>query len=89
MVVGRCGIFTICTPLPLGGGQGGKMMNIAHLVAITADSTSETWYQIGHDPSGHHAVLYRTGIHVILAEISLMCHLRPGRFGEGAYLDLI
>ena len=29
---------------PAGGGQGGKMMDIAYLVAIMADLTSETWY---------------------------------------------
>ena len=42
-VVRRYGISTICTPLQLGGGQGGKMMDIAYLVAIMADLTSETW----------------------------------------------
>ena len=41
-VVRRYGISTICTPLQLGGGQGGKMMDIAYLVAIMADLTSET-----------------------------------------------
>ena len=46
------------------------MMNIAYLVVIMADSTSETWYELANDAPGHHAVLYRTGIHAILAEIS-------------------
>ena len=43
-VVRRYGISTICTPLQLGGVRGGKMMNIAYLVVIMADLTSETWY---------------------------------------------
>ena len=45
-------------------------MDIAYLVAIMADLTSETWYQLANDAPGHHAVLYRTGIHAILTEIS-------------------
>ena len=48
------------------------MMDIAYLVAIMADLTSETWYELANDAYGHHAVLYRTGIHAILAEISKM-----------------
>ena len=47
-------------------------MDIAYLVAIMADLTSETWYELANDAPGHHAVLYRTGIHAILAEISKM-----------------
>ena len=46
------------------------MMNIAYLVAIMADLTSETWYELANDAPGHHAVLYRTGIHAILTEVS-------------------
>ena len=62
------------------GGQGGKMMDIAYLVAIMADLTSETWYQLANDAYGHHSVLYRTGIHAILTEISEKCYLGSGRF---------
>ena len=57
------------------------MMNIAHPVGMMADSTSETWYTLASDTSGHHEVINISGIHVILAEISPMCHLGPGRFG--------
>ena len=46
------------------------MMDIAYLVAIMADLTSETWYELANDAPSHHAVLYRTGIHAILTEIS-------------------
>ena len=67
-------------PPRAGGGQGGKMMDIAYLVAIMADLTSETWYQLANDAPGHHAVLYRTGIHAILTEISKKCYLGSGRF---------
>ena len=33
-VVRRYGVSAICTPLQLGGVRGGKMMDIAYLVAI-------------------------------------------------------
>ena len=56
------------------------MMNIAYLVVIMADLTSETWYELAGDAPGHHVVLYRTEIHAILAEISKMCYLGSGRF---------
>ena len=48
------------------------MVNIAYLVVIMADSTSETWCQLTNDTHGHHTVLNRTEIHAILAEISKM-----------------
>ena len=73
-VVHRYGILTICTPLPLGGAQGGKMMNIADLLVTTINLTSETWYELANGAPGHHTVLYRTGIHAVLAEISHMWH---------------
>ena len=56
------------------------MMNIAYLVVIMVDLTSETWCQLINDGPGHHAVLYRTGIHAILTEISKKCYLGSGRF---------
>ena len=56
------------------------MMNVAYLVVIMADLTSETWYELANDAYGHHAVLYRAGIHAILAEISKKCYLGSGRF---------
>ena len=71
-MVSRYDIFTIRTPLQLGGGRGDKMGNIACLVVIMADSTSETWCQLTNDTHGHHTVLNRTEIHAILAEISKM-----------------
>ena len=77
-VVRRYGLLTICTP-PLGGAQGGKMTNIADLLDMTIDLTSETWYELANGAPGHHTVLYRTGIHAVLAEISHMSHLGPGR----------
>ena len=71
-MVSRYDIFTIRTPLQLGGGRGDKMGNIAYLVVIMADSTSETWCQLTNDAHGHHTVLNRTEIHAVLAEISKM-----------------
>ena len=76
-VVRRYGILTICPPFPLGGAQGGKLTNIAHLLVMTIDLTSETWYELANGAPGHHTVLYRTGIHAVLAEISHMSHLGP------------
>ena len=73
-VAHRYGLLTICTPLPLGGAQGGKMMNIAHLLDMTIDLTSETWYELANGAPGYHTVLYRSGIHAVLAEISHMRH---------------
>ena len=72
-VVHRYGLLTICTP-PLGGAQGGKMMNIADLLDMTIDLTSETWYELANGAPGHRTVLYRSGIHAVLAEISHMRH---------------
>ena len=73
-VVRRYGILTILPPLPLGGAQGAKMTNIAHLLVMTVDLTSETWYELANGAPGHHTVLYRSGIHAVLAEISHMRH---------------
>ena len=61
-------------PLPLGGAQGAKMTNIAHLLVVTIDLTSETWFELANDAPGHRTVLYRSGIHAVLAEISHMQH---------------
>ena len=36
------------------------MMDIAHPVVMMADSTSETWYKLAGDTSGHHTVIYMT-----------------------------
>ena len=71
--------FSPFAPLPLRGAQGGKMTNIAYLLVMTIDLTSETWYELANGAPGHHTVLYRTGIHAVLAEISHMSHLGPGR----------
>ena len=54
-------------------------MKIAHLVVMMVDSTSETWCGLDIDASGRHEVIYRSEIHAVLAEISRMCHLGPGR----------
>ena len=82
-VVRRYGILTICHPLPLGGAQGAKMTNIAYLLVMTIDLTSETWYKLANGAPGHHTVLYRTGIHAVLAEISHMRHFGvPGVHGH-------
>ena len=71
--------FSPFAPLPLGGAQGAKMTNIAHLLVMTIDLTSETWYELANGAPGHHTVLYRSGFRAALAEISHMSHLGPGR----------
>ena len=48
------------------------MMNIAHLIVMMADSTSETWHELVNDASGDLGVICRSKIHVVLAEISHM-----------------
>ena len=53
------------------------MVNIAHQLVMIADSTSETWYELVDDTSGGREVIYRSGIHDLLVEISLMCHFGP------------
>ena len=88
-MVSRNDIFTIRTPLQLGGGRGDKMGNIAYLVIIMADSTSETWCQLTNDAHGHHTVLNRTEIHAVLAEISKMRCLGSGRFGVHMPLSVV
>ena len=50
------------------------MMNIAHLLVMMIDLTSETWYELVNGAPGHHTVLYRSEIHADLAEISHMRH---------------
>ena len=50
------------------------MMDMAHLLVMTIDLTSETWYERAISAPGHHSVLYRSGIHAVLAEISHMQH---------------
>ena len=72
-VVRRYGILTICPPLQLGGAQGAKMTNIAHLLVVTIDLTSETWYELANGAPGHYSVLYRTGIHAGLARRFRIC----------------
>ena len=65
MVVSRCGIFTIFAPPGHAcGPQGVKMMNIAHLVVMMADSTSVTWCELANDAPGFHVKTtstYRVG----------------------------
>ena len=50
------------------------MMNIAHLLVMTIDLASETWNELANGAPCHHTVLYRSGIHAVLAEISHMQH---------------
>ena len=52
-------------------------MNIAHLVVMMADCTSETWYSLANDASSRPTVLYRPEIYAVLAEIPHMCHFAP------------
>ena len=53
------------------------MMQIAHLVVVMVDSTSETWCRLVNDTSGHPTVLYRSKFGAALAEISYTFHLGP------------
>ena len=77
IVVSRYGILTIFAPPGHAGLRGGKMMNIAHLVVMMADSTSVTWCELANDAPGGRGVLYRSGIHAVRGEISHMCHFGP------------
>ena len=73
-VVHRYGISHHLHTPPADWAVGAKMMNIAYLLVTTIDLTSETWYELANGAPGHHTVLYRTGIHAVLAEISHMWH---------------
>ena len=53
------------------------MMNIAHQLVMMADSTSETWYELVDDASGGRVVIYRSRIHVVVAELSHVRHFGP------------
>ena len=57
--------------------SGVKMMNIAHLVAMMADSTSVTWCELANDAPGECEVIYRSKIHAVRGEISRMCNFGP------------
>ena len=50
------------------------MVNIANQLVMMADSTSETWYELVDDASGGREVIYRSGIHAFLVEMSHMCN---------------
>ena len=65
--------------------SGVKMMNIAHQLVMMADSTSETWYELVDDASGGRGVIYRSRIHVVLAEISHVRHLGLWRPAWGTW----
>ena len=68
-VVSRYDILTICTPpAPTHWvGPGGiKMMNMAHLLTMMVELTSETWYELINDASGDRVVLFRPGVHADL-----------------------
>ena len=57
--------------------QGSRMKEIAPLVVMNIDSTSETWSRLVNDTSGHPTVLYRSEFHAALTEISRTCHMGP------------
>ena len=57
---------------PSGWGPGGQ--NEEYRIPSRHDDRSETWYELANGAPGHHTVLYRSGIHAVLAEISHMRH---------------
>ena len=77
IVVSRFGILTISAPPEHVGLRGAKMMNIAHLVVMMADSTSETWCELANDAPEGRAVIYRSRFHAVLAKISQIRHFGP------------
>ena len=54
------------------------MTNIAYLLVMIIDLTSETWQELANGAPDHHSVLYRSGIYAVLAEISHTSHLGLG-----------
>ena len=68
-VVSNNGIFTICTSC----GLGSKKVNMATLLVMNVEFTSETWCELTKDVSGDGTVLYRSVIPAVVAEISHMC----------------
>lgn len=69
VVVSSNGIITICTP-PTGWAPRVKMMGMAHLLIMMIELSAKTWYKLANDACGEHAVLYRSNIDAVLAEIS-------------------
>ena len=65
--------FSPFAPPQLGGALG-QIDKFHTLLVMTIDLTSETWYELANGAPGHHTVLYRSGIHAVLAEISHMRH---------------
>ena len=72
------------------------MMDMAHLLVMTIDLTCETWCELANGAPGHHSVLYRSGIHAALAEISHMRHfglmaslghMAMNLVGAGVYIE--
>ena len=50
-------------------------MNIATLLVMNVEFTSETKCELANDASGDGSELYRSEIHSVLPEILHMCHL--------------
>ena len=46
--------------------MGVEMMNMAHLLTMMVELTSETWYELVNDASGDRVVLFRPGVHADL-----------------------
>ena len=53
-------IIIICTPSSHGGGPSGKIVNMAQLLVMMVELTSETWYEVVNSQVTHCEVLYRT-----------------------------
>ena len=70
-VVSSNGIFTICTSC----GLSSKKVNMATLLVMNVEFTSETKCELANDASGDGSELYRSEIHSVLPEILHMCHL--------------
>ena len=70
-MVSSNGIFTICTRC----GLGSKKVNMATLLVMNVEFTSETWCEVANDAFSDGRVLYRSANQVVVAETSHMCHL--------------
>ena len=63
MMVSRYSILIIFTPPSDGEGPRGKIVNMAQLLVMMVELTSETWYELVNGQVTHCEVLYRTQIH--------------------------
>ena len=60
IMVSRYSIIVICNPPSDGERPRGKIVDMAQLLVMAVELTSETWYELVNGQVMHYEVLYRT-----------------------------